>query len=118
MKKRKTRATRKSQAAYREALRFFPGGVNSPVRAFKRVGGEPPFIARGRGALLTDLDGNSYIDYVGSWGPLILGHANPRVVRAIGKAARLGTSYGAPTPLETELAREIQRRVPSMERMR
>ena len=86
------------------ASRVIPGGVNSPVRAFRAVGGAPPFIQRGEGARLWDADGRSYIDFVGSWGPLILGHAAPAVVEAITEAARRGTSYGAPTALEVEMA--------------
>jgi len=112
------RRTSKSLAAHREALEYFPGGVNSPVRAFGRVGGNPPFLARGKGAVVWDLDGNSYLDFVGSWGPLILGHAHPKVIRAIESAARKGTTFGAPTTAETALAREIRRRMPSLERMR
>jgi glutamate-1-semialdehyde 2,1-aminomutase len=100
------------------AERRIPGGVNSPVRAFGAVGGEPPFIAEASGARLTDVDGNSYIDYVSSWGPLILGHAHPDIVSAVEQAARRGTSFGAPTPLEVELAEEICAAVPSIEKVR
>jgi len=100
------------------AERRIPGGVNSPVRAFGAVGGEPPFIAEAGGARLTDVDGNTYIDYVGSWGPLILGHAPPEIVSAVEQAARRGTSYGAPTPLEVELAEEICAAFPSIEKVR
>jgi glutamate-1-semialdehyde 2,1-aminomutase len=100
------------------AQQHFPGGVNSPVRAWRGVGGEPLFIARGAGARIWDADGNEFIDYVGSWGPLLLGHAHPRVVAAIQEAARRGTSYGAPTELEIELARRIIHAVPSMEMLR
>jgi len=82
------------------------------------VGGHPPFLARGKGAVVWDLDGNSYLDFVGSWGPLILGHAHPKVIGAIGAAARNGTTFGAPTAAETALAKEIRRRMPSLERMR
>ena len=89
-----------------------PGGVNSPARAFGGVGGEPIFFQRGMGAHLWDLDGNDYIDYVGSWGPLILGHAHPRVVSAIQMAVERGTSFGAPTEAESELAELIVRAVP------
>ncbi len=103
---------------FQQATRLFPGGVNSPVRAFRAVGETPRFIACGEGAYLVDVEGNRYIDYVGSWGPLILGHAHPHVVAAIEKAARLGTSYGAPTPLEIELGRRILERVPSVEKLR
>ena len=86
-----------------------PGGVNSPVRAFRAVGGAPPFIQRGEGARLWDADGRSYIDFVGSWGPLILGHAAPAVVEAVTEAARRGTSYGAPTAIEVEMAETSRR---------
>ena len=100
------------------ARAVIPGGVNSPVRAFKAVGGTPPFIASGRGAYLTDIDGNRYIDYVGSWGPMILGHAHPAVVEEVERAARNGLSFGAPTLAETRLAERLCRAVPSMERVR
>ena len=100
------------------AKNVIPGGVNSPVRAFRAVGGEPPFIARGEGAYLWDEDGNRYIDYVLSWGPLILGHAHPAVVEALARAAAKGTSYGAPTSLEIELAELVIEMVPSVERVR
>ncbi|HSA64478.1 MAG TPA: glutamate-1-semialdehyde 2,1-aminomutase [Nitrospira sp.] len=103
---------------FEEAQRLIPGGVNSPVRAFRSVGGQPRFIQRAKGARLYDLDGNAYIDYVLSWGPMILGHASPSVISAIKKAAERGTSYGAPTALEVELAREIHAAVPSMEKVR
>ena len=108
----------RSRQLFQEAARYFPGGVNSPVRAFRAVGGEPFFVARALGSRITDVDGRSYIDYVGSWGPMILGHAHPRVVGAIQAAAAAGTSYGAPTELETRLAQLIQAAVPSLERMR
>ncbi|MFC1742874.1 glutamate-1-semialdehyde 2,1-aminomutase [Candidatus Riflebacteria bacterium] len=108
----------KSQKAFREACKFFPGGVNSPVRAFKAVGGYPPFINKGRGSKIIDLDGNEYIDYVGSWGPLILGHAHKRVQTAVKNQLQNGLSYGAPTTLETELAKLIQTFFPSIEMMR
>src|SRR5438270_808011 len=91
----------RSQAAFQRAGRLIPGGVNSPARAFGGVGGEPPFIERGEGPYLFDLDGNRYLDFVGSWGPLILGHAHPRVVAAVEAALRKGASFGAPTELET-----------------
>ena len=100
------------------AKKVIPGGVNSPVRAFRAVGGEPPFIARGEGAYLWDEDGNRYVDYVLSWGPLILGHAHPAVVDALSNAAMKGTSYGAPTALETELAELVVDMVPSVEMVR
>jgi len=108
----------KSAAAFAEAKQYIPGGVNSPVRSFRGVGGTPPFIASGSGSRLTDIDGNTYIDYVGSWGPMILGHAHPDVVKALQEAATRGTSYGAPTLLETELAKKITHIVPSMEMVR
>jgi glutamate-1-semialdehyde 2,1-aminomutase len=108
----------RSRDAFERALRVLPGGVNSPARAFGAVGGHPLFIARGEGPFLYDLDGNQYLDYVGSWGPLILGHAHPRVVRAIEEAARRGMSYGAPTEAETQLAEMIIDAVPSIEKVR
>src|SRR5258707_45314 len=108
----------RSRDAFQRALRVIPGGVNSPARAFGAVGGEPLFIARGEGPYLYDLDGNQYLDYIGSWGPLILGHAHPRVVRAIEEAGRRGSSFGAPTELETELAELIVDAVPSIEMVR
>jgi glutamate-1-semialdehyde 2,1-aminomutase len=100
------------------ARRLFPGGVSSPVRAFGAVGGEPRVLVRGQGAHVWDADGNRLIDYVGSWGPMILGHAHPRVVAAITEAAIRGTSFGAPTPGEVELAEEIVAAMPSIERLR
>ena len=107
-----------SAAAFARAQRVIPGGVNSPARAFGGVGGAPIFIARGEGPYLFDLDGNRYLDYVGSWGPLILGHAHPRVVRAVKEALAKGASFGAPTELETQLAELIVSMVPSMEMVR
>lgn len=107
-----------SISLFREAQNIFPGGVNSPVRAFRAVGGQPVFIERGEGAYLFDVDGNRYIDYVLSWGPLITGHAHPEVVKAIQDAAARGTSYGAPSALENELAKKIMDFMPGMERMR
>ncbi len=109
---------RRSKRLYRKALSLIPGGVNSPVRAFKAVGGNPPFISHARGSKIYDVDGNAYIDYVLSWGPMIAGHAHPRVVRAIKAAAEKGTSYGAPTPLEVELASMIRDAYPSIEKVR
>ncbi len=108
----------RSRQLFQEANRYFPGGVNSPVRAFRAVGGEPFFVSHASGSRVTDVDGKSYIDYVGSWGPMILGHAHPRVVAAIQKAAEAGTSFGAPTELEIRLARLVQGAFPSLERMR
>src|SRR5438445_1894053 len=108
----------RSRAAFARARRLIPGGVNSPARAFGAVGGEPPFIARGEGPFLIDLDGHRYIDYVGSWGPLILGHAHPRVVEAVSAALRDGASFGAPTERESELAELIIEAVPSIDMLR
>jgi glutamate-1-semialdehyde 2,1-aminomutase len=103
---------------FARARRVLPGGVNSPVRAFTAVDGEPPFITRGAGAHLTDADGRRYIDYVMSWGPLIHGHAPAGLTRALGAAAKRGTSFGAPTPLEVDLAERVRELMPSLERMR
>lgn len=108
----------RSQAAFARACQLIPGGVNSPARAFGGVGGEPIFIERGEGAYLFDLDGNRYIDFVGSWGPLILGHNHPRVLAAVKAAAERGTSFGAPTLAENELAELIIEAVPSIEKVR
>ncbi|MGQ0604083.1 MAG: glutamate-1-semialdehyde 2,1-aminomutase [Anaerolineales bacterium] len=108
----------RSQQLFAEAQTLLPGGVDSPVRAFRAVGGQPLFIERGEGAYLYDVDGNRFVDYVLSWGPLILGHACPRVVRAIAEAAARGTSYGAPSPLELELAKLIQQFMPNIEMIR
>ncbi len=107
-----------SQALFEKANRFIPGGVNSPVRAFKAMGGSPIFFKRGAGAHVVDEDGNQYIDYVGSWGPLILGHAHPKVVHAVQETAALGLTFGAPTALEVEIAELICKLVPSMEQVR
>lgn len=108
----------RSQSLFDEAQRYLPGGVNSPVRAFKAVGGAPVFIERGAGAKVFDVDGNVYTDYVCSWGPLVLGHAHPAVVEAVRTAAGRGTSYGAPTKLEVELARRIVSALPAVEMVR
>jgi glutamate-1-semialdehyde 2,1-aminomutase len=108
----------RSKRLFEEAQRYLPGGVDSPVRAFKAVGGTPLFITRGQGSRLYDEDGNEFIDYVGSWGPLILGHAHPRVVKAIKKAVDRGSSFGAPTELETTLAKLIIGAMPSIEMVR
>jgi glutamate-1-semialdehyde 2,1-aminomutase len=110
--------TTKSDHLFKRAQQLIPGGVNSPVRAFRAVGRAPLFIREAAGAQITDVDGNSYIDYVGSWGPMILGHAHPVVIEAIREAASRGTSYGAPTELEIELAGEIIAAFPSIERVR
>lgn len=108
----------RSRAAFEEAVKSIPGGVNSPVRAFKSVGLTPVFIERGHGSRVYDIDGNEYIDYIASWGPLILGHAHPQVVEALKEAAENGTSFGAPTELETEMAKLVCERVPSVEMVR
>lgn len=108
----------RSCQAFERAKAVIPGGVNSPVRAFRSVGRDPVFIERGEGSHLWDIDGNTYIDYVGSWGPLILGHAHPEVVEAIKRTAERGTSYGAPTELETELAVEVLKAYTSMDQVR
>lgn len=112
------RQTGKSRASFERAQQLFPGGVNSPVRAFGAVGGTPRFIASASGSHVVDVDGNSYIDYVSSWGPLVAGHAHPSVVEAIQQTAALGTSYGAPTETENELAEIIIERMPAVERLR
>jgi glutamate-1-semialdehyde 2,1-aminomutase len=108
----------RSAALHQRAERFFPGGVDSPVRAFRAVGGDPPILVRAQGAHLIDADGNSYIDLFGSWGPMLLGHAFPPVVEAVQRAAALGTSFGATTPSEADLAELVQRCFPSIERLR
>jgi glutamate-1-semialdehyde 2,1-aminomutase len=108
----------KSAAAFAEAKQYMPGGVNSPVRSYRGVGGTPPFIASAFGSRIVDIDGNEYIDYVGSWGPMILGHAHPKVTAALQAALVRGTSYGAPTLLETELAKKVRQAVPAMELVR
>ncbi|MCX7571356.1 glutamate-1-semialdehyde 2,1-aminomutase [Tumebacillus sp. DT12] len=108
----------RSQAAFSEAKKIIPGGVNSPVRAFRAVGGDPIFIERGAGSKMYDVDGNEYIDYCLSWGPLILGHAHPEIVQALGEYAARGTSFGAPTELETEMAQLVIDIVPSVEVVR
>ena len=108
----------KSISLFQEAQTLLPGGVDSPVRAFRAVGGQPLFIERGEGPYLFDVDGNHYIDYVLSWGPLITGHAHPKVVDAIQQAACKGTSYGAPSPLEIELAKSVMEFMPNIEMMR
>jgi glutamate-1-semialdehyde 2,1-aminomutase len=108
----------KSREFYEEAKKYIPGGVNSPVRAFKSVGGNPIFISKAKGSKIYDVDGNEYIDYVGSWGPMILGHAHPSVIRAIREVAEKGTSYGAPTELEIKMAKLVVEAVPSIEKVR
>ena len=110
--------TRKSHHEFARARQSIAGGVNSAVRAFKQVGGEPVFFARGEGAYLFDIDGNRYIDYVGSWGPAILGHAHPAVVKAVADTAATGMSYGAPTVIESEMAELVKQLMPSIEKLR
>ena len=110
--------TTQSRAAFKKAQLVIPGGVNSPVRAFCSVGGDPLFIKKAKGVILNDIDGNHFIDYVLSWGPMILGHANSKVLKGINKAAKEGTSYGAPCQAETELARLIVQAVPSIDQVR
>ncbi len=108
----------RSEALFKEAKQYIPGGVNSPVRAFTRVGGQPIFFKQGEGAWLTDEDGKRYIDYIGSWGPMIVGHAHPSVIQSVQAAMANGLSFGAPTEIETTLARKIQSMLPSMELIR
>ncbi|MBE6100770.1 MAG: glutamate-1-semialdehyde-2,1-aminomutase [Selenomonas ruminantium] len=108
----------KSLEAFEEAKNLMPGGVNSPVRSYRSVDCNPPFIARAEGDKIYDIDGNEYIDYVGSWGPMVVGHAHPQVVKALQEAAARGTSYGAPTVIESELAKLVQSVYPSMEMLR
>ncbi|MEW6108553.1 MAG: glutamate-1-semialdehyde 2,1-aminomutase [Nitrospirota bacterium] len=110
--------TNKSENLFKKAFKIIPGGVNSPVRAFRAVGGNPLFIEKARGSKIYDADGNSYIDYVLSWGPMILGHAHPGVIKALKKAAEKGTSFGAPTALEIELAELVLKAYPSMDKVR
>ncbi|WP_010663152.1 glutamate-1-semialdehyde 2,1-aminomutase [Marinilabilia salmonicolor] len=110
--------TTKSIAAFQKARTLMPGGVNSPVRAFKSVGGDPLFIERGKGSRVWDIDGNEYIDFVASWGPLVLGHAREEIVEAIRETAAKGTSFGAPTLLENQMAELIVSMVPSVEKVR
>ncbi len=112
------RTNKRSDALFEQAARVIPGGVNSPVRAGKSVGVNPPFISRAEGAMICDEDGNTYIDYVGSWGPMILGHAHPEVVSAVREKIEKGMSYGAPTAIEVTMAETIRRIMPSMEMMR
>ena len=107
-----------SRAAFAEAQTLMPGGVNSPVRSYSRIGCPPPFIAWAKGSTIADIDGNEYIDYVGSWGPMIVGHAHPRVVKALQEAAERGTSYGAPTVVESDLAKLVRKVYPSIEKLR
>lgn len=118
MANHKGRISTRSAEAFAEAKKVLPGGVNSPVRAFKSVGLTPVFVERGEGAIIHDIDGNVFIDYVMSWGPLILGHAHPEVVASIQRTAANGTSFGAPTLIETEMAKLVCERVPSIEVVR
>ncbi|HCU53935.1 MAG TPA: aspartate aminotransferase family protein, partial [Gammaproteobacteria bacterium] len=113
-----TYQTKNSHDQFARAKRSIAGGVNSAVRAFKQVGGDPVFFARGEGAYLFDVDGNRYIDYVASWGPSILGHAHPKVVKAVCDTAATGMSYGAPTEIETEMAELLKQLLPSIEKVR
>lgn len=108
----------KSTAAFAEAKKLMPGGVNSPVRSYRSVDCNPPFIARAEGSHIYDIDGNDYIDYVGSWGPMVVGHAHPQVVKALQEAATRGTSYGAPTLIESQLAKKVMEVYPSIEVIR
>ncbi|WP_028543567.1 glutamate-1-semialdehyde 2,1-aminomutase [Paenibacillus taiwanensis] len=116
--KNELRRDSRSKAAFEEAKQYIPGGVNSPVRAFKSVGLTPLYVERGEGPRVYDIDGNVFIDYVGSWGPLILGHAHPEVIQAIQETAARGTSFGAPTEIETKMARTVCERVPSVDIVR
>ncbi|NOY64308.1 MAG: glutamate-1-semialdehyde 2,1-aminomutase [Nitrospirae bacterium] len=109
---------KKSRQLYKKAISVIPGGVNSPVRAYKAVGGNPLFISHAKGSKIYDVDGNTYVDYVLSWGPLILGHSHPRVVKSLKMAAEKGTSYGAPTELEIKLAQMVLKAYPSMDKVR
>lgn len=108
----------RSKALFAEALQSIPGGVNSPVRAFRAVGGEPFFVDRAKGSRIWDVDGTEYIDYVGTWGPAILGHAHPAIIRAVQEAAVFGTSFGIPNPFEVRMAKTIREAVPSIEKVR
>src|ERR1051326_979485 len=109
---------KKSEELFGEALKYIPGGVNSPVRAFRAVGGQPFFVNKAKGAHVWDVDGREYIDYVGTWGPAILGHAHPKIVRAVQQAAEHGTSFGIPNPLEVTMAKLIREAVPAVEKVR
>ncbi len=108
----------KSEQLFAEALKYIPGGVNSPVRAFRAVGGQPFFVNKAKGAKVFDVDGNEYLDYVGTWGPAILGHAHPKIISAIRQAAEQGTSFGIPNPLEVKMAKLICEAVPSVQKVR
>src|SRR5476649_1998763 len=108
----------RSEKLFAEALKYIPGGVNSPVRAFRAVGGTPFFVDRAKGARIWDVDGHEYLDYVGTWGPAILGHAHPGIIAAIRETAVHGTSFGIPNPLELKMAQLICRAVPSVQKVR
>src|SRR6188768_3449019 len=108
----------KSEQLFAEALKYIPGGVNSPVRAFRAVGGNPFFVNKAKGAKVFDVDGNEYIDYVGTWGPAILGHAHPKIISAVQQAAEQGTSFGIPNPLEVTMAKMVCEAVPSVQKVR
>src|SRR5829696_7421014 len=108
----------KSEALFAEALKYTPGGVNSPVRAFRAVGGQPFFVNRAAGAHVFDVDGNDYVDYVGTWGPAILGHAHPKIISAVKAAAEQGTSFGIPNPFEVTMAKLVCSAVPSVQKVR
>src|SRR5579885_2961043 len=110
--------TQRSDALFVHARELIPGGVNSPVRAFRAVGGDPVFIQRGEGAYLYDVDGNRYLDCIGSWGPLLLGHAHPDILSAISAQLPHGTTFGAPTELEVQFAEELCEAVPSLQKVR
>src|SRR5690349_10974384 len=110
--------TSRNELLFEASQRYIPGGVNSPVRAFRSVGGTPRFFAKGQGAYITDVDGKEYVDYVGSWGPMILGHAHPEVVKAVTEKAAFGLSFGAPTEIELEMATLLCELLPSMEQVR
>ena len=112
------RSCQKSQSLFNQALKWIPGGVNSPVRAFRAVGGDPFFAVRANGATIWDADNNEYIDYVGTWGPAILGHAPKVVIDAVKNAAEAGTSFGIPNPLEVRMAELVVNAVPSLEKVR
>src|SRR5437899_5156106 len=108
----------KSEALFTEALKYIPGGVHSPVRAFRAVGGQPFFVNRAKGAHVWDVDGNEYVDYVCTWGPAILGHAHPKIIKAVQQAAEHGTSFGIPNPFEVTMAKLICSAVPSVQKVR
>ena len=109
---------KKSLELYKEANRHMPGGVNSPVRAFKNIGGNPIFFKKASGPYVYDADNNKYIDYIGSWGPMIMGHTHPKIVKAVTKQLSLGTSYGAPTSIESDTAKLIKKCFPSIQKIR